>query len=142
MTTTTKIQGQAAYDLYVRACVAAEQAAASCAPTPMIVGTSKAVIGPGSKEIDYEKKTWVVAGGVCGRASVVIRPANSAFVNALKKRGVGYKNYYGGWAVPSYQFAPSTRHSQSMELAESAARSAATVLADAGIEVSIDASMD
>jgi len=139
---TTKLTKTQAYSLYVKACQAAEKAAAACTPTPMIVGTSKAIIGPGSNDIDYDKKTWFVPSGVCGRASVVVKPANSTFVNMLKKRDVGYKNYYGGWSIGSYEFAASTRSSQSMEIAQAAARAAAGVLYEAGLNVTVDSSMD
>lgn len=140
--TTTTVTAATAYDILVEASAAAEQAAAACTPTPMIVGTSKALFGPGADEIDYTKKTYFVAGGVCGFAGVKIRPARGPMVALLKKRGMGYKSYGGGYYVASYELAPSTRSSQSYEIACAAAKAAAGVFAKYGITAYVDSRLD
>ena len=55
---------------------------------PMVVGTPTELMG---NEIDYSKKTYVVEGGVCGFAGVVIKPARGKFVSYLKSIGMGNK---------------------------------------------------
>lgn len=137
-----KMGKREAYSLYVKAAAAAEKAAKACTPTPMVVGTAKAIFGPGSNDIDPSKPTYYVASGVCGFADIVIRPARGAFVSMLKARGVGRKGYYGGWSVRSYEFASSTRRSQSYEVAVAAAQAAAAVLRDAGIDAYVDSRLD
>jgi hypothetical protein len=44
------------------------------------------------------KQQWVESEGVCGFASVIIRPGNCPFANWLKKQMPErvYKHYYGG----------------------------------------------
>jgi hypothetical protein len=127
-----------AYDIYVEACAAAQKAAAECTPQPMYVGTAKSIFG---NEIDETQPVYKVASGICGRASVVIRPARGAFVTALKARQVGYSGYYGGYEVPSYQFGAG-RSSQSYEIAKAAAQAAAAVLDSYGIKAYVNASLD
>ena len=48
---------------------------------PMVVGTPTELMG---NDIDYSKPTYVVEGGVCGFAGVVIKPARGKFVSYLK----------------------------------------------------------
>lgn len=119
---------------------AAGQAAANAkVPQPMLVGTpTEPLFGT---EIDTTKPVYVVRGGVCGFAWVVIRPATGGFVRFLKTRGVGYKNYYGGWAVPANpRVAPDL--AQSMEIKQAYARAFAKVLNDNGIKAYADSRMD
>lgn len=135
-----KVTKANAYDVYVEACEAAKAAALACVPEPMLVGTAKSII---SDEIDFTKPTYVVAGGVCGRASVWIRPARGALVTFLKGRGIGYKRYYGGYSVGSYSFyRPEGPLVQSMEVAIASARAAAAVFAKYGVECGVDSSLD
>lgn len=142
-TATSKVTAANAYDVYVEACQAAEAAAAACIPTPMIVGNPKALFGPGSNEIDYTQKTYYVPSGVCGNASVRIRPARGPLVAMLKKRRVGYSNSYsGGFEVPAWQFAGSIRGSQSYEIACAAAKAAAGVLEKYGVTCYVDSRLD
>lgn len=127
-----------AYDIYVEACAAAQKAAAECTPTPIYVGEAKSII---STEIDETKPVYRVPQGICGRASVLIRPARGAFVTALKARQVGYSGYYGGYEVPSYEFGAG-RSSQSYEIAAAAAKAAAGVLNSYGITAYVNTSLD
>jgi len=135
MATTKKA---AAYDIYVEACEAAQKAAAKCTPQPMYVGSASSVVG---SEIDARQPIYTVTSGICGRASVVIRPARGAFVTALKARQVGYSGYYGGYEVPSYQFGAG-RSSQSYEIAKAAAEAAAKVLESYEIKTYVNTSLD
>lgn len=133
------VKAKAAYDIYVEASEAAEAAVRACRPTPMVVGTATTPFG---NVIDETKETWFVEGGVCGFASVVIKPARGSLVALLKQRGVGFKSYYGGWDVPSYNFAPSIRRDQSYERACAAAGAAAAVLRSYGINAGVDSRID
>ena len=136
---TTAVKTKTAYDILVEASEAAEAAVKACRPTPMIVGSPTTPFG---NDIDETKQTYFVEGGVCGFASVVIKPARGSFVTLLKSRGVGRKSYYGGWDVASWEFAPSIRRDQSYERACAAANAAAIVLRNYGISAGVDARID
>jgi len=133
------VKAKAAYEIYVEASEAAEAAVRACRPTPMVVGSATTPFG---NVIDETKETWFVEGGVCGFASVVIKPARGSLVALLKQRNVGRKSYYGGWDVASWEFAPSIRRDQSYERACAAAGAAAAVLRSYGINAGVDARID
>tara|TARA_Y100001949_G_C15811218_1_gene253576 strand:- start:27 stop:410 length:384 start_codon:yes stop_codon:yes gene_type:complete len=101
--------------------------------TPMVVGTPTELMG---NEIDYSKKTYVVEGGVCGFAGVVIKPARGKFVSYLKSIGMGNKHYYGGWYVSVREFG------QSLTRKEAYAEAFADVLKEVGMKVYVDSRMD
>ena len=101
--------------------------------TPMVVGTPTELMG---NEIDYSKKTYVVEGGVCGFAGVVIKPARGKFVSYLKSIGKGNKHYYGGWYVSVREFG------QSLARKEAYADAFASVLKEVGMRVYVDSRMD
>jgi hypothetical protein len=130
---------KSAYDIFVEASEAAEAAVKACRPTPMVVGTPTTFFG---NEIDETKPTYFVEGGVCGFASVVIKPARGPLVTLFKQRGVGRKSYYSGWDVASWEFAPSIRRDQSYERACAAAAGAVKVLQSYGINAYVDARID
>ena len=100
---------------------------------PMIVGTPTELMG---NEIDYSKKTYVVEGGVCGFAGVVIKPARGKFVSYLKSLDMGYKHYYGGWYVSVREFG------QSLTRKEAYAEAFAKVLSEVGMRCYVDSRMD
>jgi hypothetical protein len=100
---------------------------------PMVVGTPTELMG---NEIDYSKKTYVVEGGVCGFAGVVIKPARGKFVSYLKSIGKGNKHYYGGWYVSVREFG------QSLVRKEAYADAFASVLKELGMRVYVDSRMD
>jgi hypothetical protein len=133
------IKAKAAYDIYVEASEAAEAAVKACRPQPIIVGSPSTPLG---NDVDPNQQTWYIEGGVCGYASVVIKPARGALVSLLKKRNVGRKSYYGGWDVASWEFAPSIRRDQSYERACAAAGAAAAVLRSYGINAGVDSRID
>ena len=101
--------------------------------TPMVVGSPSTPLG---NDIDYSKKTYFVEGGVCGFAGVVIKPARGKFVSYLKKLGMGYKHYYGGWYVSVREFG------QSLTRKEAYAEAFAKVLGEAGMRCYVDSRMD
>ena len=136
---TTVFTPPTAYDILVEASELAEQAVKACRPTPMVVGTPTTFFG---NEIDESKPTYFIEGGVCGFASVVIKPARGKFVALLKKRGIGSAHYYGGYAASSWEFAPSIRRDQSYERACAAAEGAAKVLQSYGINAYVDSRID
>lgn len=135
-----KVTKANAYDIFVEAATAAREAALACTPTPMLVGTAKSLF---DNDFDLTQPVYKVNGGVCGRASVWIRPARGAMVTFLKSRGIGYKRYYGGYSVGSYSFyRPEGALCQSMEIAVASASAAAAVFRKYGIECGVDSSMD
>lgn len=129
---------KSAYDILVEASEAAEAAVKACTPRAIIVGEAIGL----SNEIDYEKKTYYVEGGVCGFASVVIKPARGTIVAELKKRKIGSAHYGGGYSFSSWQVAPSIRQDQSYERAVAAAQGAVEVLKKYGVNAYVDARID
>ncbi len=137
--TQTIQKSKSAYDILVEASESAEASVKACRPTPIVVGTPTTPFG---NKIDETKETWFIEGGVCGYASVVIKPARGKFVAELKKRGIGSAHYYGGYAVSSWEFAPSIRRDQSYERAFAAAKGAVEVLEKYGINAYVDSRID
>ena len=116
-----------------RAHLMGRDAGRSVGVNPMVVGTPTELMG---NEIDYSKKTYVVEGGVCGFAGVVIKPARGKFVSYLKSIGMGNKHYYGGWYVSVREFG------QSLTRKEAYAEAFADVLKEVGMKVYVDSMMD
>jgi hypothetical protein len=135
---TTTVKTKSAYDILVEASESAEQAVKACTPRPIIVGEAIGL----SNEIDESKPTYFVEGGVCGFASVVIKPARGAIVAELKKRGIGSAHYGGGYSFSSWQLAPSIRRDQSYERAVAAAKGAVEVLKNYGVNAYVDSRID
>ena len=130
---------KSAYDILVEASEAAEAAVKACRPTPIVVGSPSTPLG---NDVDPTQQTWFIEGGVCGFASVVIKPARGKFVAELKKRKIGYVGYYGGYSASSWEFAPSIRQDQSYERACAAAKGAVEVLKSYGINAYVDSRID
>jgi hypothetical protein len=135
---TTVEKTKSAYDILVEASEAAEAAVKACRPTPIVVGDAIGL----SNEIDESKPTYFIEGGVCGFASIVIKPARGKVVAELKKRGLGGAHYYGGYSISSWQLAPSIKRDQSYERACAAAAGAVKVLQSYGINAYVDARID
>jgi len=127
-----------AYEILVEASEAAEAAVKACTPRAIIVGDAIGL----SNEIDESKPTYYIEGGVCGFASVVIKPARGNIVAELKKRKIGSAHYGGGYSFSSWQVAPSIRRDQSYERAVAAARGAVDVLKKYGVNAYVDARID
>lgn len=112
-----------------------------CAPTPMIVGTPTTPFGT---DIDYTKKTYYVAGGVCGFAWVTIDPGTHGFAKWATAQGLGHKGYYGGTEISIHEDLTGLSGPlvQSMELKEAFARGYAAVLKEAGIKAYAQSRID
>jgi len=82
------------------------------------------------------KKTYVVEDGVCGFASVIVKPANSAFAKYLALQHGARKHYYGGISLSINDF------NQSLQKKEAYAKAFAGVLVDAGINAHYESRMD
>jgi hypothetical protein len=128
-----------AYDILVEASEAAEAAVKACTPQAIIVGSPSTPLG---SDVDPNQKTWFIEGGVCGFASVVIKPARGSIVAELKKRKIGSAHYGGGYSFSSWQLAPSIRRDQSYERACAAAKGAVEVLKSYGINAYVDSRID
>jgi len=134
-----KEKTKSAYDILVEASEAAEAAVKACTPQAIIVGSPSTPLG---NDVDPNQKTWFIEGGVCGFASVVIKPARGNIVAELKKRKIGSAHYGGGYSFSSWQLAPSIRQDQSYERACAAAKGAVEVLKKYGVNAYVDARID
>jgi hypothetical protein len=122
--------------LYKRAHEAGIAAFHAAKPTPMIVGEAKSLF---SNEIDYTKKTYYEADGVCGFAWIKVRPARGAFVAYCKANKIGYSSSYGGYQVsPKGEAAMSQSYARKMAYAGAFAK----VLNDAGLDAYADGRLD
>ncbi|MFZ4431635.1 MAG: hypothetical protein ACOYOQ_00410 [Microthrixaceae bacterium] len=123
--------------LHAEALAAAQAAAEAVVPTPMLVTQRENPWDDTSPIV----KAYRVAGGACGMASVIIRPATSSYARWLAKNEVGYRHYYGGWAVPARPDVPGALI-QSSEINAAWARGYARVLRENGIEVRVETRLD
>lgn len=108
--------------LFAKAHKAGMDAGQAVNPTPMVVQ------GGG--------KSYFVGEGVCGFASIVIKPARGKFVKWLKENKRAYKHYYGGIAIFVGEFG------QSLARKEAYASAFVQVLKDSGINAYVDSRMD
>jgi len=120
-------------ELYEKAHLAGMRAGNGEKVTPMIVGTPSTPFG---SDIDHSKPTYFVEGGACGFAGVVIKPARGKFVSLLKKYGLGWKHYYGGFYMTCREFG------QSLARKEAYCEAFARVLGEEGIRCYVDSRMD
>lgn len=65
--------------------------------------------------------------GLSGTTYVVIRPGNSSFANWARRQNLGFRHYYGGYAIPVHD------HGQSYERGRAHANAAIEVLREAGV---------
>lgn len=82
------------------------------------------------------KRYEPVMDGVCGFASVVIRPATSGFAKWLKKQGYADAHYYGGYSIFIGE------HRQSLTKKEAHAHAMCEVFAKYGYNARTDSRMD
>lgn len=101
---------------------------------PMIVGQPKNVFG---NDVDLQKPVYYVAEGVCGYASVNIKPANCKFAKFLVGIGLARKDSYRGGV---YYWV--SDYNQSLQKKEAYAYAFADVLRDNGIRAYADSRMD
>jgi hypothetical protein len=118
--------------LYIQAHDAGNNAVTQTTVTPMIVTQAANPLDDSSAVVN----AWVVNDGVCGFASVIIKPANSKFAKFLVANGLARKAYAGGVSMSIRDF------NQSLTKKEAYAEGFASVLRKAGINAHVDSRMD
>ena len=81
-------------------------------------------------------REYFVSDGVCGFASVIVKPANCKFAKYLVANGLGRKAYNGGVSMSVHDF------NQSLQKKEAYADAFAKVLRDNGINAWSESRMD
>lgn len=117
-------------ELWARACESARKAWNDASPVPMVVVNNRS------------GERWHVSEGVCGFASLVVKPANSSFAYWLKQNANTSKHYEGGLSVWSSAIVPEDAASQSYDRKVAAMRAAAKVLTDAGVRARVWSRLD
>ena len=100
--------------------------------TPMVVQQRENPLNDDSRVI----RQYIVNDGVCGFASVTVKPANSKFAKFLVANGLGRKGYGGGVCMSIRDF------NQSLTKKEAYAYAFASVLAEHGIKAHVESRMD
>ena len=100
--------------------------------TPMIVQQRENPLDDGSKLV----RQYFVSDGVCGFASVNVKPANSKFAKFLVANGLGRKSFSGGVSMSIRDF------NQSLQKKEAYAYAFASVLNEHGIKAYVESRMD
>jgi hypothetical protein len=100
--------------------------------TPMVVQQRENPLDDDSRLV----RQYFVSDGVCGFASVTVKPANSKFAKFLIANGLGRKGYGGGVCMSIRQF------NQSLTKKEAYAYAFASVLNEHGIKAYVDSRMD
>jgi hypothetical protein len=118
--------------LYTQAHDAGNNAVTRTTVTPMIVTQAANPLDDSSAVVN----AWLVNDGVCGFASVIIKPANSKFAKFLVANQLARKHYAGGVSMSVRDF------NQSLTKKESYAYAFAKVLNDNGITACVDSRMD
>ena len=118
--------------LYIQAHNAGNNAVTQTTVTPMIVTQAANPLDDSSAVVN----AWVVNDGVCGFASVIVKPANSKFAKFLVANQLARKHYAGGVSMSIRDF------NQSLTKKEAYAEGFAKVLRDNGITAYVDSRMD
>jgi len=118
--------------LYAAAHDAGNAAVQSATIQPMIVQQRANPLNDNSDLI----KQYYVEDGVCGFASIIVKPANSSFAKYLKLNCGARKSYYGGVSLSVHAF------NQSLQKKEAYAHAFARVLNEAGINAYVESRMD
>lgn len=121
-------------EVFEAAHAAGVKAGAEARCVPMVVGEPTTFMG---NEVDYNKKTYFVADGVCGFAWVTVRPGTHSFAKWLVKTGKGGRDSYAGGVTVR-----SGLMTQSMTRNEAYASAFAKVLNAVGIPASMDSRID
>ena len=100
--------------------------------TPMVVQQRENPLNDDSRVI----RQYVVNDGVCGFASVTVKPANCKFAKYLIANGLGRKSFNGGVSMSIRDF------NQSLQKKEAYAHAFASVLNDYGIKAYAESRMD
>lgn len=135
MATSTKTDYAA---VWREAKAAGEAAARACTPTPMTVFDAHLDGTPVKGG-----QTYFVPSGLCGFATIIIKPATSGFARWLKANERTYKHYYGGLSYFVHaECTNGTTFSQSVDIKEAWARAAVKVLRDHGISCGMETRLD
>jgi hypothetical protein len=118
--------------IYIQAHDAGNNAVTQTTVTPMIVTQTANPLDDSSAVVN----AWIVNDGVCGFASVIIKPANSKFAKFLVANQLARKHYAGGVSMSIRDF------NQSLTKKEAYAYGFAKVLNDNGITAYVDSRMD
>ena len=118
--------------LYIQAHDAGNNAVTQTTVTPMIVTQAANPLDDSSAVVN----AWIVNDGVCGFASVIIKPATSKFAKFLVANQLARKHYAGGVSMSIRDF------NQSLTKKEAYAQGFAKVLNDNGINAYVDSRMD
>lgn len=125
--------------IWAEAQAAGEAAAARCVPTPMIVYEADGLTE--RKRVDG--KEWLVPSGLCGFATIHIKPATSGFAKWLKAtERHAYKGYYGGLEIFVHAECARGTFSQSVEIKGAYAAAAVEVLRAHGIPATYSTRLD
>ena len=118
--------------IYKAACKAGFEAVKNANVVPMLVSQKANPLNDASETV----QEWYVEDGVCGFASVIVKPANSKFANYCKRIQLGRKSYTGGYAIPIHDF------NQSLQKKEAFAHAFSRVLNENGIDAYVESRMD
>lgn len=118
--------------IYQQAHYAGNVAVEMATVTPMVVQQRANPLNDNSELV----REYFVSDGVCGFASVNVKPANSKFAKFLVANGLGRKAYNGGVSMSVRDF------NQSLTKKEAYAYAFARVLNEYGIKAYVDSRMD
>ena len=118
--------------IYQQAHYAGNVAVEMATVTPMVVQQRANPLNDNSELV----REYFVSDGVCGFASVNVKPANSKFAKFLVANGLGRKAYNGGVSMSVRDF------NQSLQKKEAYAYAFARVLNEHGIKAYVDSRMD
>ena len=99
---------------------------------PMVVQQRENPLDDNSRLV----RQYFVSDGVCGFASVTVKPANSKFAKYLVENGLGRKGYGGGVCMSIRDF------NQSLQKKEAYAYAFASVLNEHGIKAHVESRID
>jgi len=100
--------------------------------TPMVVQQRENPFNDASRVV----KEYYVNDGVCGFASVTVKPSNGKFAKYLVANGLARKGYGGGVCMSVHQF------NQSLQKKEAYAYAFSSVLNEHGIKAYVESRMD
>jgi len=118
--------------IYQQAHYAGNVAVEMTTVAPMVVQQRENPFNDDSKVV----REYFVSDGVCGFASVTVKPANSKFAKFLVANGLGRKAYNGGVSMSVRDF------NQSLTKKEAYAYAFASVLNEYGIKAYVESRMD
>ena len=118
--------------IYLEAKEAGVKAGDACTPIGMRVVQHTNMLDDSSPIA----QSWDIPDGVCGFASVVIKPGTCSFAKWLIKNKLGGAQYYGGVGFSI------SEHRQSLQRKEAHASAVCEILSKYGINCYVDSRMD